>query len=83
MKLSQLLTSASVLALMVSASAANAASQCKGLSETACAADSSCRWVAGYVRKDGREVAAYCRLGQADTKTLGTGATGNKLSASK
>ena len=40
-----------------------AASHCKGLAETACASDSSCRWVAGYERKDGRQVVAHCRLG--------------------
>ena len=83
MKLSHLFVSATVGALLIEASNANAASQCKGLSETACAADSSCRWVSGYVRKDGREVAAYCRLGTSGTKTLGKGASGNKLSASK
>lgn len=40
-----------------------AASHCKGLAENACASDASCRWVAGYERKDGRQVAAHCRLG--------------------
>lgn len=41
--------------------AVNAASQCKELSREDCSADPSCAWVDGYVRKDGREVRAYCR----------------------
>jgi hypothetical protein len=38
-----------------------AASACKGLDETACAANTECRWQAGYSRKDGSQVAAHCR----------------------
>ncbi|MBK1641030.1 hypothetical protein CKO12_03880 [Chromatium okenii] len=40
---------------------ANAASACKGLDETACAANTECRWQAGYARKDGAQIAAHCR----------------------
>lgn len=40
---------------------ASAASQCSGLTEQSCAAAGECRWVGSYVRKDGREVAGYCR----------------------
>jgi len=47
-------------ALMVSLPAA-AASQCKGLSENSCAADSTCSWINGYVRKDGRKVSSHCK----------------------
>jgi hypothetical protein len=43
----------------------HAAEPCKGLSEQACEASTSCRWVNGYVRKDGREVGAYCRASPA------------------
>jgi hypothetical protein len=44
---------------------ANAASPCKGLAESMCASEQSCRWVGAYTRKDGREVSGYCRLGRA------------------
>lgn len=40
---------------------AAAASQCKGLSENSCAADNTCAWVDGYVRKDGRSVSSHCK----------------------
>ncbi|RBP52644.1 hypothetical protein [Arenicella xantha] len=40
---------------------ASAASACKGLDTDACASNSSCRWVEGYERKDGRQVKAFCR----------------------
>jgi len=41
---------------------ASAASQCKGLQNEACAEQaSSCSWVHGYERKDGRKVNAFCR----------------------
>ncbi|MCB1801747.1 MAG: hypothetical protein KDI82_08685 [Gammaproteobacteria bacterium] len=39
-----------------------AASQCKGMSEQACADDSACTWVQGYTRKDGRAVSSHCKL---------------------
>jgi hypothetical protein len=52
-----------IITLPMTFTTALAASHCKGLAETACASDSSCRWVAGYERKDGRQVAAHCRLG--------------------
>ena len=41
---------------------ASAENACKGLSETACAAAPGCGWTKGYTRKDGREVAPYCRV---------------------
>ena len=37
------------------------ASNCKGLENDACVASKSCSWVAGYERKDGRQVKAFCR----------------------
>ncbi|MCB1774075.1 MAG: hypothetical protein KDI88_10695 [Gammaproteobacteria bacterium] len=40
---------------------AGAASQCKGLSANSCAADNTCAWVEGYVRKDGRSVSSHCK----------------------
>jgi hypothetical protein len=51
-----------VCALSILPSAAVLAEQtCKGLSEQACNASPDCGWTQGYVRKDGREVTAYCR----------------------
>lgn len=47
--------------LVMAAPFANAASQCKNLSQDACSAEPACAWVNGYTRKDGREVKAYCR----------------------
>lgn len=38
-----------------------AASACKGLSKSSCGSNSSCTWVDGYTRKDGKKVSAYCR----------------------
>jgi len=39
-----------------------AASECKGLEQTACSSNPACTWASGYVRKDGKEVAAYCKV---------------------
>ncbi len=47
-----------------------AASDCKGLEETACAGNPACTWTKGYTRSDGKAVAAYCKA-----------KTGNKASA--
>jgi hypothetical protein len=49
------------LVLGLACFSANAASPCKGLDETACRQDQSCRWVSGYTTKHGNSVAAYCR----------------------
>lgn len=38
-----------------------AAGACKGLQETACSSNTSCSWIAGYERKDGRQVKSFCR----------------------
>ena len=38
-----------------------AASECKGLKESVCDSNNSCRWVNGYLRKDGRKVNSFCR----------------------
>ena len=47
-------------------------SACKGLSKSACGANSTCAYVSGYARKDGTKVNAHCRVkgkGQAKKKT--------------
>ncbi len=56
-----LLALGSTLALALPTLSVLAASECKGLDQTACAAMQGCTWVSGYVRKDGKEVAAYCK----------------------
>lgn len=47
---------------VVATTASAAPSHCKGMSESVCASDSSCTWVQGYVRKDGRQVSSHCKL---------------------
>lgn len=34
---------------------------CKGLEQAVCETTESCRWQAGYTRKDGIEVSSHCR----------------------
>jgi hypothetical protein len=41
---------------------AAAENACKGLSQQGCEDSAGCGWVKGYTRKDGREVAPYCRV---------------------
>ena len=53
--------SASVIIFFGMLTSAHAASQCKGLNAKACESNASCSLVGGYVRKDGREVKAFCR----------------------
>jgi len=52
---------AGLIGAMIIASPATAASACKGLENSACAANASCGWVNGYERKDGRTVKPFCR----------------------
>ncbi len=47
--------------LVLPSLAVQAASECKGLDQTACGVNPGCSWVSGYARKDGKEVAAYCK----------------------
>lgn len=51
-----------VLGMFASAQTAFAASPCKGMAQDSCAADAQCAWVDSYTRKDGRAVAAHCKL---------------------
>jgi len=50
--------------------------QCKTLSKKTCSANPGCTWVDGYVRKDGRQVKAYCRTvaRKASKEPAGSGA---------
>lgn len=63
--------------LVLAASAASAASQCKGMQQNSCVENTECTWVNGYTRKDGRQVASHCKLrngkrsaGEADSGTV-------------
>lgn len=54
-----------------------AASPCKGMAQGACVSDAQCAWVDSYARKDGRTVAAHCKLkprkAGMEQASLGTG----------
>lgn len=68
----KLFASALVLPLLGVPLSSNAESACKGLSKSACGANSACAYVSGYARKDGTKVSAHCRVkgkGQAKKKT--------------
>lgn len=47
--------------LLASATAAQAATGCKGLEEKACGANEACSWVKARTNKKGTEVKAHCR----------------------
>ena len=47
---------------------------CKALSQPSCDGSTQCSWVQGYTRKDGREVAAYCRAKPAAKSSADGGA---------
>jgi len=51
----------SVCFLIFSLPAKEAASECKGLIQTECEANSNCVWVKGYTTKKGTKVKSYCR----------------------
>ncbi len=75
------LTIALFCALSVNASVVAAASQCKGMAQSACSSEAACRWVDGYTRKDGRSVSAHCRLNGGRKAGDEASAGGVKLSA--
>ncbi len=81
MKSARIFIATLVGAICLSINTAGAASHCQGLSESVCNTDTSCRWVAGYTRKDGREVTSHCRLGKKAQQSLIPEAKGKKLSA--
>lgn len=53
----------------LAAAPAVADNACKSMSQQACDGSSQCSWVKSYTRKDGREVAAYCRAKPAAKST--------------
>ena len=81
MKSVRIVIASLVGAICLSINTAGAASHCKGLSESVCSTDTSCRWVAAYTRKDGREVSSHCRLGKKAQQSLIPDADGKKVSA--
>ena len=48
-------------ALVLASGSAVAESACKGLAQDACEKTPECIWVGGYEKKDGKQVAGYCR----------------------
>ena len=74
-KTSSLFLRTSVIALALVGSVAVsspvlAASACKGLDNSSCSNNSSCGWVDGYERKDGRKVKAFCRTKSVKKSTV-------------
>ncbi len=54
-------TLSAVVILAFTSGYSNAESSCKGMEKSNCETASSCRWIKGYERSDGRSVAGYCR----------------------
>ena len=50
-----------MIGLVLASSPVQAVSACKGLDTKACGTATSCSWVNGYERKDGRSVSSFCR----------------------
>jgi hypothetical protein len=58
-----------------------AASACKGLTESACAANAGCSWVKGFTTKKGRVVKAFCRKKPA--RKVGAASASHSVPSSK
>ena len=54
-------TLAAAVILSFTSSYSSADGICKGMEKSSCTASSSCRWVKGYERADGKAIAGYCR----------------------
>lgn len=63
---------------LLASSGVNAASACKGLDSAACGSTSSCGWVNGYERKDGKKVNSFCRTKSGKKAKAATNANGTK-----
>ncbi len=72
-----------IAAMMLLSGSANAADpiQCKGLENNACITQDTCSWVAGYERKDGRKVSAFCRTKAKSKPTSAATAKTNEKSS--
>ena len=78
-----ILTATLACASVMGSTSALAASACKGLDTKGCSSNSSCRWVEGYERKDGRQVKAFCRTSPVSKKTANTKLSDTKSSDTK
>lgn len=77
-KLIKSIIATGLFTLLVFGTQVNAASACKGLENSACNGASSCSWVDGYTRKDGKTVKSFCR-----TKATSKKATAKKANSTK
>lgn len=53
-----------LVASLIGAPSAFAASACKGLERSACENKTNCLWVEGYKKQNGSQVSGYCRSSQ-------------------
>lgn len=61
-KANKMISTVSAVVILAFASGhSSAESACKGMEKSSCETASSCRWIKGYERSDGRNVAGYCR----------------------
>ena len=67
-------TMTGLMALVMFSSQASAAepSQCQGLESDACITATTCSWVNGYERQDGRKVSSFCRTKAAPKSAAST-----------
>jgi len=70
-----------LVASLIGAPSAFAASACKGLERPTCEGKMDCRWVKGYKKQNGSQVSGYCRSSQRKTHNSDQGM--NKASSSK
>lgn len=56
------------MSLGILSTPAQAAGQCKGLAQAACANSLDCGWVKGYTRKDDVQVKGHCRANRGAAK---------------
>ncbi|KAA6186898.1 chromosome partitioning protein ParB [Thiohalocapsa marina] len=55
------LAAGAIVACLALSTTSVSAAECKGMEKSKCEGNASCTWVDGYKRKDGAQVAAYCR----------------------
>ncbi|WP_419606551.1 hypothetical protein, partial [Thiolapillus sp.] len=54
-------TLSTAILLSITSGYSSAEGICKGMEKSSCATSTSCRWVKGYERSDGRSISGYCR----------------------
>ena len=60
-----------------------AASQCKGMTQDACAVAAECISVEGYTRKDGRSVGSHCKIRSGKKAAAVAGGDSPKLGSAR